>query len=171
MKSNIFCAFLIATLLFSVAAFGELVEVPGETEGSESASSSYGDEYDYNWDSGDNGYYTTEEGYFSFHLEAWATAYAKVVIDDGWAVAATGGHGYAQSSTGESVDASASLYITWTGGGIYPDFPDPIDETRHFEAYEGVLASWDVFAETQIEEGSSSSAECTGKASASASMS
>jgi len=78
---------MIAMLLISVAAvaaFGELIGY-GDTSGSASASASHGDEYDEDGDSGDNGYYTTEYGWFRYHLKADASAEVDVEIDDGWA--------------------------------------------------------------------------------------
>lgn len=167
MKSNMLCAFLTAMLLFSAAAFGELVPTgTGESSDSVSASASHGgDPYDYKEEEGDNGYYTTEEDEFDYHNEAYAFAWAKAVEADGWVVA----QAVAYAEAGPVI-----AVVTWNFDTTNEDSdskdPDPDTGQKHFDAYSGVYAWYVVIAYAEIEEGSYSSAGASAYAYAESSM-
>ena len=167
MKTRIWHTFLIAMLLFSVGAvtaFGELVS-GGDTSGGASATAAHGDEYDYDGDSGDNWYYTTEAGIFDYYYEVYAYAEVDVCEVDGWAAASA----VAQASAG-SISASASCSLSSTGDEYEEDDPNDIGGYDWFSAYSGVSASWDVVAVAQIEEGTWSDAQAHACAYAEAGM-
>ena len=166
MKLRMLCACLIAMLISSAAAFGELVPTgDGKTSGSVSASASNGRPDDYEEDWGDNGYYTTEAGEFSYYFEAYAHAWAKVVEADGWGYAVAVADAYTSGFS-----AHVSFSFSSTNEDSDTDNPETEESSASFGAYTGVSASFTVIAGAQIEEGSYSSAGASAYAYALANM-
>ena len=161
MKSRILCAWMIAMLLISTTAIGEIVEY-GTKELSDivSASVSHGESPEYFDEDGDIGTYTTESGWFSWYLEACAYAWASVVVEDGTASALCIAYADTDCPFGDDISAYKTYYFTSTatdggGDGTYTDAG--YDE---ISAYSGAYADFVVIAAASIEEGSWSSAAC-----------
>ncbi len=170
MKLRMLCACLIALLFFSAAAFAEILPWgTGETSGNEGATASHGNPYDYNPDSGDSGYYTTVDGYFTYYYEASATASASLNLVDGWGRTTA----IASASAGTQSAYKSFDYTSEGSWGPETDGPwvdDHTTEPEFFAAYTGVSAYWDVVAECQIEEGTYSDAYANASVYAQASM-
>jgi len=149
MKLRIWYAWMIALLLCSSATFGELVPIgDGRTSGVVSVAASHGNYSNSDSDSGDNGYYTTEGGYFTYYYEAKAYADTYLDIDDGW------GRSVSIASASAGTQSAYKNYdFTTTRHGSGWDGPCVYQESIHFDAYTGVYASWVVIAHCEIEEG------------------
>ena len=162
MKSSMFHACIIAMLLVSTIALSEVLPYGDwETSGSESASASGSKDYEYNEDSNESGYYTTEEGYFSWDSETDASAWATVTVaPSSWACACAVGYANA-GREGDYALSCASINVSETGEyNSNPPTDTAWGSNEHFDAYEGVYAEWVVIAGAQIEEGSNSTAGC-----------
>lgn len=166
MKLRISLTLIIAMFLFSDAAVAEILPWgSGDTSGSASAAASHGDEYDYDDDSGDNGYYTTVAGTFQYYYEALTDIETYLNLYDGW------GRSVAIASADtDMVDAYCAYDIDYSTWEFDTDAPDPVSGSKYFSAYTGVYAEWDVVTVCQIEEGTWSNAFASSYAYAQAAM-
>lgn len=168
MKLYMLYACVITMFLFTATAVAEILPWgSGGTSGAAAVAASHGNEFDYEDNSGDNGYYTTEAGTFSYHCEVWTDIEAQLnLYGYGWgrstAIArATADYG-AESYIYFDIDYSAWYFNT--------NLPNPVSGSDYFPAYTGVYAEWVVVTACQIEEGTWSDAHANAYAYASASM-
>lgn len=168
MKLCMLYACLIAMFLFSATAVAEILPWgEGTTSGSASATASPGGESDYEDNSGDNGYYTTEAGTFQYYCEVITDVETLLSLyGGGW------GRSLAISRAESDYEAESYLYsdIDYTNWVTRSDTPTPKTGSDYFDAYTGVFADWVVITICQIEEGTASNAYASAYAFALAAM-
>lgn len=178
MKSRTLCAFLIAMLLISPVAFGEIVETgdwdgegqaTGDWYGSGVYATAFGDDdYVLNWAEGWMWTYTTERCICQWFLRAYAYTEVELYLYDGdWASAISSGMGkgvcnyYPNRQAIVYQIASCSLSET----GWFPDYyfdcdsgDEPLGEyddgENWFDPYDGVFGEHLAVVEAQITSGS-----------------
>ena len=178
MKSSMLCIYMIAMLLISNVAFGEILnEGPGA---SSSASASASGSYDYVEDSESGWYYeytdTTAYCGWTWSISAEAEARACLEYDD-WAGATACAQAEVSGIDSGSVYQGASVSGTGEYNGQYleddPEEPatDSGGGNKRLNSYEGIAGDSDAVAVAQIEEGTDCWAYAEAAASASVSLS
>lgn len=184
MKSRTLCAFLIAMLLISPVAFGEIIEIcdwdgncGGNCDYSSPSAHADGDDYtDYSWGDGSNFTYTTEDGWFDYDYWVYVEAEVHLWLYDN---ETCGGLAFADAdaactATSESHDVYANVNLEDSGEhGQHVWDDDEDDEWPHgkyvlgyhwFDAYDAVVANHMAIAYAWVPEDS----DCTAHVEASA---
>lgn len=176
MRSHIWSACMIATLLLSFGAFAEIVPIgdedqggdPGDITNSWNEAGVYGtasgeDDYIDNWADGWMFTYTTEYAQLYWSCKAYAFTEVELYVwDDDWASASAGGYGSSGCQYGSvSEEAGCSLEESGQGGQrfyAYDIGDEPTGEYKNgwgeFDTWEGVYGDHGATVVAQIEEGS-----------------
>lgn len=159
MKSNMLCAFLIATLLVSAATFGEIIPSGTGTSSGVYCCASKGNEspdpkYEERWWCET----TTEAGEFYWKIFVRSYAWCSCYEEGDWVLAIAESSG-AAASPFEVVSVDAYMCIDSYATDWDGPWNDEAEGTDDFDAYESVSGMCDSFAYAAIEEGSDGSAD------------
>ncbi len=179
MKSRIFYASLIMMLLFSTAAFSEVLNDEDGCGDSASADASASGSTNYKEDSESGWYweYTTVGGPCNWSYSICANADAEALLKlDKWASATAVGQAEISGAASDSAYVSSSVSGTGEYDGQYIDDPQDEDSDSNsggacLSAYQGICIDVDALAVAEIEEGSDCWADAEAEAYGSVSLS